>query len=84
MDGQLTESEVVAALRAEAAGWTPRRMPNLADLTGARPHWGRPVMLASGFGAAVLAVMLLLSTLLLLAHPTFPGSDGLVYRLLSR
>jgi len=59
-------------------------MPNLADLTGAQPHWGRPVMLASGLGAAVLAVMLLLSTLLLVAHPTFPGSDGLVYRLLSR
>jgi hypothetical protein len=77
-----SEEDVVRAFRAEVGGWTPRQVPNLADLArdGSR-HWERPVMLASRFGAVALAVMLLLSAALVLLHPAFPGSDELVERL---
>jgi hypothetical protein len=82
VDPEASESEVVEAFRAEVGRWAPGRMPDLVELTQpAAPQWQRPVVWASGVGAAALAVMLLLSALLVLVHPAFPGSSELVERL---
>lgn len=76
-----SDSDVVEAIRAEAGAWTPRRAPNLAELTASPQPWQGPVVWASGLGAAALAVVLLLSALLVVVHPAFPGSTELVDRL---
>jgi hypothetical protein len=76
-----SDSDIVHAFRAEVGTWTPRREPNLVDLAG-RPHpWQGPVVWASGLSATALGVLLLLSALLVLVHPAFPGSNELVERL---
>ncbi len=81
MDPEPSDSEVVSAFRAEAAGWVPRRVPNLVDLTVPGRSWTRPVLLASSLGATALAIVLVLSAVLVLVHPAFPGSSDLVERL---
>lgn len=82
MERQPGDSEVVAALREEVDRWAPRRVPNLVDVTAPHEHhWQRPVLLASRLGATALAIVLLLSALLVVAHPGFPGSSDLVERL---
>jgi hypothetical protein len=82
VDPEAGDHEVLDAFRAEVSGWTPRRVPNLVELTrSAVPPWHRPVVWASGVGAAALAVVLLVSGLLVLVHPAFPGSNELVERL---
>ena len=82
MDPEARDHDVVEAFRAEVGGWQPRRVPNLVELTRpAHPPWQRPVVWASGVGAVALAVVLLVSGLLVLVHPAFPGSNELVERL---
>jgi hypothetical protein len=74
-----SDSDVVEAIRAEVGAWAPRRAPNLAELTAGAQSWQGPVV--SGLGSAALAVLLLLSALLVVVHPAFPGSTELVERL---
>jgi hypothetical protein len=82
VDPEASEHEVVEAFRAEVGRWAPGRVPNLVELTGStRPPWQRPVVWASSVGAAALAVVLLVSAILVLVHPAFPGSSDLVERL---
>jgi hypothetical protein len=76
-----SDSDVVEAIRAEVGAWAPRRAPNLAELTAGAQSWQGPVVWASGLGSAALAVLLLLSALLVVVHPAFPGSTELVERL---
>lgn len=62
MDPERTDSEVVAALRAEVSAWRPGRVPDLLELTDRlADSWRRPVAFASALGAAGLAMVLLLS-----------------------
>lgn len=85
MDREPDDHEVLTLLQQEVTRWQPRRVPNLVDLTGtvSRRQWARPVMLASGMGAAALALVLAAASALVLAHPMFPGSQDLVYRLVN-
>lgn len=70
MDREPSETEVVAALRSELSGWRPRRVPDLIELTRPSPDsWQRPVAFASAFGAAGLAVVLILAVLLVVVTP---------------
>lgn len=75
MHRELSDSEVIAALRKEVAGWGPKRVPNLLDLTRSRERqWRRPVALASSMGTALLAVVLVLSVLVVVLVPgNVPG-----------
>jgi hypothetical protein len=73
------DDDVLTALHAEVADWRPRRVPNLVELT--RPYgdsWQRPVALASGLGAAALAIVLVLSVMLVLLVPQNIGWAGVV------
>jgi hypothetical protein len=73
------DSEVVAALRAEASGWEPGRVPDLVELTGPRvSSWQRPVALASALGATALAIMLLLSVVVVMLVPADVGWASVV------
>jgi hypothetical protein len=71
------DSEVIAAFRAEAATWSPKRVPNLLDL--AQPlehHWRRPVAFASAMGSLALAVVLVISLLVVVVMPgSVPGIE---------
>lgn len=77
MHRELSDSEVIAAFRDEVAGWEPRRVPNLMDLTRPTEHqWRRPVALASAMGTALLAVVLVLSVLVVVLVPgNVPGIE---------
>jgi hypothetical protein len=79
VDGDLTDSEVVVALRTEVEGWRPRRVPDLVELTDrvAQP-WRRSVMLASALGAVALAIVLLVSLAVVVAVPADIGWAGSV------
>ncbi len=69
----------MAAFRAEVAGWRPRRVPDLFELTDRlADSWRRPVMLASALGAAALAIVLVLSLAVVLAVPADIGWAGAV------
>jgi hypothetical protein len=69
-----TDSEVVAAVRAEVSEWHPSRVPNLVELTDRlADSWRRPVALASALGAAALAVLLLLSLVVVAEAPANLG-----------
>lgn len=62
VDPEQTDSEVVAAFRAEVSAWRPGHVPDLVELTDRlADSWRRPVAFASALGAAGLAVLLLLS-----------------------
>jgi hypothetical protein len=79
VDPDHEDGEVVDAFRSEVAGWQPRRVPDLVELTGrVADSWQRPVMLASALGAAGLAIVLLLSLAVVLAAPTHIGWAGTV------
>ena len=71
------DSEVIAAFRAEVATWSPKRVPNLLDLTQAlEHHWRRPVALASAMGSLALAVVLVISLLVVVVMPgSVPGIE---------
>jgi hypothetical protein len=76
VDKQPSEHDLVELLRAEVGAWRPREIPNLVDVVrGTGGHWRRPVALASVLGAAVLAVVLVVSVLLLAVSPAIPGGE---------
>jgi hypothetical protein len=74
---EVSESDVIDEFRAEVSGWGPRRVPNLLDLTQpASHHWRQPVAVASGLGAAMLAVLLVASILVVMFVPgNIPGME---------
>ena len=79
MDSQSSESDVVAAFRAEASAWRPSRVPDLVELTGGLANsWQRPVALASALGAAALAMLLVLSLAVVAIVPAHIGWAGAV------
>lgn len=77
MHRELSDSEVIAAFRNEVAGWEPKRVPNLLDLTrSTERQWRRPVALASAMGTALLAFVLVLSVLVVVLVPgNVPGIE---------
>lgn len=77
MDRELSDSEVIAAFRAEVAGWRPAQVPNLLELSHQREHlWRRPVAFASAMGALALAFVLVLSLLVVVVVPgNVPGIE---------
>jgi hypothetical protein len=79
VDPERTDSEVVAAFRAEVSAWRPRRVPDLVELTERlADSWQRPVALASAFGAAGLAVLLVLSLVVVALATANVGWAGTV------
>ncbi|HLH70353.1 MAG TPA: hypothetical protein VKY90_15390 [Candidatus Dormibacteraeota bacterium] len=76
MDEQPSERDLIELLRAEVGAWRPRDVPTLVEVVGrAEGHWRRPVALASVLGAAVLAIALVVSVLLLAVSPAIPGGE---------
>jgi hypothetical protein len=62
VDPEHTDRDVVSALKVEVDTWRPGRVPDLVELTDRlADSWRRPVAIASGLGAAGLAVLLLVS-----------------------
>ncbi|HKA09835.1 MAG TPA: hypothetical protein VKI99_05130 [Candidatus Dormibacteraeota bacterium] len=77
MDRELSDSDVIAAFRAEVAAWRPKHVPNLLELSHAgKHHWRRPVAFASAVGALALALVLVLSLLVVVVVPgSVPGIE---------
>jgi len=71
------DGEVIAAFRAEVGTWSPKRVPNLLDLTQPlEHHWRRPVAFASAMGSLALAVVLVISLLVVVVMPgSVPGME---------
>ncbi|HYW24313.1 MAG TPA: hypothetical protein VE953_09105 [Terriglobales bacterium] len=79
MDPEHTDSDVVSALRAEVSAWRPRQVPDLVELTDRlADSWRRPVALASAFGAAALATLLLVSLVVVALATANVGWAGTV------
>jgi hypothetical protein len=75
---EVSESDVIGEFRAEVSGWSPRRVPNLLDLTQPPAHhWRQPVAVASALGSAMLAVLLVASILVVMFAPG--NIPGMVY-----
>jgi hypothetical protein len=76
VDERRSERDPIELLRAEVDTWRPQGVPDLIRVMGrAEGHWRRPVALASALGAAVLAVVLLVSVILLAVSPAIPGGE---------
>lgn len=77
MNGELTDSEVIAAFRSEVGAWAPTRVPNLLDLTRKTAHhWRRPIAFTSAMASLTLAVVLVLSLLVVIVIPeSIPGME---------
>ena len=86
MDRELSDSEVIAAFRAEVAGWRPTHVPNLLELSHPGDHhWRRPVAFASAMGALTLALVLVLSLLVVVVVPgNVPGIEYIKDHLATR
>ena len=79
------ETELAAAVRTEVGAWKPHRGPDVADMIWRADHsWRRPVALASFVGAAVLAVLLLMATLMVVLAPPVPGGEVIRAHLVAR
>ena len=79
MDPEHTDSDVVAALRAEVSAWRPGRVPDLVELTDRLAEsWRRPVAVASALGAACLAMLLLVSLVVVALATANVGWAGTV------
>jgi hypothetical protein len=79
VDPEHTDSDVVTALRAEVSAWRPSRVPDLVELTDRlADSWRRPVALASAFGAAGLAMLLILSLVVVALATANVGWAGTV------
>ena len=73
VDQDPNDADVVALLRTEVAGWRPRHVPSLVEVTRPSEDWQRPVMLASALGAAALAIVLVLSLVVVTIVPADIG-----------
>jgi hypothetical protein len=84
-DRRATDDEAMAVFRAEVAGWRPRRVPDMFEVTDrVVDAWRRPVMVAAGLGATALSIVLLASLAVVAMVPAGIGWAGVVRDHLTR
>jgi hypothetical protein len=85
VDRDAADDEAMEVFRAEVAGWRPRRIPDLFEVTErVADAWRRPVMLAAALGAMALTIVLLASLALVTMVPADIGWAGVVRDHLTR
>jgi hypothetical protein len=85
VDRHADDDEAMEVFRAEVAGWRPRRVPDLFEVTERVVEaWRRPVMLAAALGATALMIVLLASLAVVTMVPADVGWAGVVRDHLTR